>query len=97
MCSNALDCDSSLLLETLAVALLLLLLACLESTACVALEHTVLATKVPVAEAAVSDNALSRVLAVFELAADLLGCSASQRKCQMQCAFSPDPVVGQCV
>jgi len=63
----------------------------------VALEHTVLATKVSIAEAAVSDNALGRVLAVFELAADLLGCSASQRKCQMQCAFSSDFVVGQCV
>lgn len=97
MCSNALDGNSSLLLETLAVALLLLLLACLESTACVALEHAVLATKVPVAEAAVSNNALGRVLTVFELAADLLGRSASQRKCQMQCAFSSNLVVGQCV
>jgi hypothetical protein len=95
MCLDALDGNSSLLLEALAVPLLLLLLACLESGARMALEHAVLATKVPVTEAAVSNDALRCVLAVFELTANLLGCSASQRECQVQCAFPSNLVIRQ--
>jgi hypothetical protein len=94
-CLDALDGNSSLTLEALAVPLLLFLLACLESSARMALKHAVLATKVSVTEPAVSNDTLSCVLAVFELTANLLGCSASQRKCQVQCAFPSDLVIRQ--
>lgn len=97
MSLDALNSNGSLLLKALAVALLLLLLACLKSTACMTLEHTVLATEVAVAETAVSDDTLGRILAILELTADLLGCSASQWKCQVQCAFPANVVVRQCV
>jgi len=97
VCLDALDSNGSLLLEALAVALLLFLLACLESTAGMTFEHAVLATEVTVAETAVSDDTLGCILAILELTADLLGCSASQRKCQVQCAFSANVVVRQCV
>lgn len=41
------------------------------------LKHAVLAAEVALAEAAVPDDALRRVLAVFGVAADLLGCAAA--------------------
>lgn len=50
-----------------------LLLAVLEALALMVLEHAVLAAVVPAAEAAVADDALRRVLALLERAADLLG------------------------
>ena len=61
------------------------------------LEETVLATEVAIAETAVSDDALGRILAILELTADLFGCSTSQWKCQVQCAFPANVVVRQCV
>lgn len=56
-----------------------------------------LAAEVAIAETAVSDDTLGCVLAILELTADLLGCSTSQWECQVQCAFSANVVVRQCV
>lgn len=92
---NALDSDGPLALQPSLVALLLLLLAVLETGACVRLEHAVLATEVTAAESAVSDDALSGVLAVFELAAHLLWRAAADWQGEVQHRLAGDVVVGE--
>lgn len=79
-CLNALDGHGALAFELLAIAILLLLLAVFQTRAVVALQHTVLATKVSLAEAAVAHDALGGVLAVLCVAADLLWCATADGK-----------------
>jgi hypothetical protein len=74
---NSSDGNRPLALKLLLVALLVLLLAVLEPRTAVRLQHAVLAAEVAGAEAAVADNALRRVAAVLEAAADLLGPAAA--------------------
>jgi len=58
-----------------------LLLAILQTAALMVLQHPVLAAEMSGAEAAISDDALGGVLAVFEGAADLLGGHAASYRC----------------
>lgn len=78
MASNALDGNGPLALQLLLVSLLVLCLAVFETGAAMRLQHAMLATEMTSAESTVSDNPLSRVLAVLECAANLLGRSTSQ-------------------
>lgn len=93
---NALDGNSPLPLQSLAVPLLLLHLAVFQLTASVALQHTVLATIVTAAETAVTNDSLGRFLAFLELTSDLLWCSALERQSEMQSALTSDAVIRQC-
>ena len=75
--SDSLDGHCPLALQLLLVALLVLLLAVLQSWAAMRLQHAVLAAEVAGAEAAIADDALRCVAAVLEAAADLLGTAAA--------------------
>lgn len=89
----ALDRHSSLAVQLVRVSLVALLLAVLQAGALVVLQHSVLAAVVAIAEAAVTDNSLSRILAVLERASDLLGRhSTSKRQCYVQCGVGLDVV-----
>lgn len=92
---DSLDGDCALGLELLAVALFLFLLAVLEAGAIVRLEHAVLAAEVAAAEAAVTNDALCGVLAIFEVAADLLGCAAAEGQSDVEGALPADGVGGE--
>ena len=62
-----------------------LLLAVLQATALMVLQHAMLGTEMTRAESAVPDNALGGVFAVFEGAADFLGGHAAadgERECE---------------
>lgn len=61
-----------------------------------ALQHAMLAAEVAGAEAAVADDALCCVLAVFEVAADLLGRPAPDRQRHVQRAVAGDVVAAEC-
>lgn len=89
---NALDGNGPLTLQLLAVAILLFLLAVLEAGTIVRLQHTVLPTKVTLAEAAVADDALCLVFALLEVAADALGTAAADRECHVDGALPGDVV-----
>lgn len=54
-----------------------------------------LAAEMAAAETAVSDNALCRVLAVLEVASNLLRCSSSDGQRHMDSAFAGDIVSGE--
>ena len=70
-----------------------LLLTVLQALALMVLQHTVLTAVVAAAEAAVADDALRRILAVLERAADLLrGHAAAQRERHVQCGVGRDVV-----
>ena len=69
--SHALDGHGPLAVQPLGVALMALLLAVLEALALVVFQQAVLAAEMAVAEAAVADDALGRVFALLEGAADL--------------------------
>lgn len=56
------------------------------------LEHAVLAAEVALAEAAVADDALRRVAAVLEVAADLFGRAAADGQRQVDCRLARDGV-----
>jgi len=86
--SNSLNRYSPLLLQALPVSLLLLLLAVLQTRACMTLQHPVLATEMTLAEPAVTYDALCGFLAVLALALDLLGCTAAEGQSQVDCALS---------
>ena len=82
---DAADGKGALAIQLVGVALMALLLAVLEPLALVVLEQAVLAAVVARAEAAVADDALRRVFAQFETAADLLGGhAAAQRERHVQ-------------
>jgi len=67
-----------------------------QAIALVILKQSVFATVVPVAEAAVADDALGALLTVFVVAADLLGRHPAQDGVgQMQRRLPLDMVVGQ--
>lgn len=57
------------------------------------LQHAVLAAEVALAEPTVADDALGRVSAVLEVAADLFGCAPADGQGHVQRAF-PRHVVG---
>ena len=90
--SYAFDGHGALALQLLLVPVLLLLLAILQPRAVVRLQHAVLAAEVSLTEAAVSDNPLGCVLAVFEPAADLLGRAAADGQRHVYCALARDVV-----
>ena len=69
--SYALDNHSPLRLQLHGIPLMTLLLAVFQSAALMVLQHSVFSAEMPRAEAAIADNALRRVLAVFECTADL--------------------------
>lgn len=83
-----LDSHGALALQLLLVPVLLLLLAVLQPRAVVRLQHAMLAAVVPFAEAAIPDDALGCVLAVLEVASDLLGCAAADGQGHVQRAFA---------
>ena len=61
------------------------LLAILQPATLMVLQHSVLAAEVSGAEAAITDNALGSILAVFKCAAHLLGGHAtSDRRCEFE-------------
>lgn len=90
--SDALDSDRPLALELLLVALLILLLAILETRAVMRFQHAVLAAEVARAEAAVADDALRGIAAVLEAAANLFGCAAADWKGEVDCGLAGDGV-----
>lgn len=92
---DTLDGHGSLRLELLLVPVLLLLLAVLKAGAVVRLEHAVLPAEMALAETAVADNALGGVLALLEIAADLLGCTATEGQGKVQGALAGDVTVEQ--
>lgn len=73
MPSNPLDGHRPLRVQRVRVPVMALLLAVLQPAALVVLEHAVLAAKVALAEGAVPHDPLRPVLAVLEVALDLLG------------------------
>ena len=89
---DALDSDRPLALELLLVALLILLLAILETRAVMRFQHAVLAAEVARAEAAVADDALRGIAAVLEAAANLFGCAAADWKGEVDCGLAGDGV-----
>ena len=91
--SNALDGHGALLLQSLPIPPLLLLLACLQPAAGMALQHTVLAAVVAGAEPAVTHNRLSPVLAIFELALDLLRSATAEGYREVNCGLACNVVV----
>lgn len=95
VCLDALDSHGAFAVELVGVPLVALLLAVLKALALVVLQEAVLATEMPVAEAAVADNALCGVLALLVAAADLLGRHATaqrqrhvQRCVRRDCVFA---------
>lgn len=73
-----------------------LLLAVFEAVALVVLQEAVLAAEMPVAEAAITDDALRRVLALLVAAADLLGWhAAAQRQCHVQRSVRRDCILAE--
>lgn len=93
--SNALDSNRPLTLQLLLIPLLILLLAVLQARTAVRLQHPVLAAEMAIAEAAVADDPLRRVAAVFETAADFLGASAADWQREVDCRLACDGVGGQ--
>lgn len=93
--SNPLNSHCPLALQLLPIPILLLLLAVLETRAIVALQHAVFAAKVSRTKPAVTHNPLSGVLAVLEVAADLLGGAAAQGQGHVQGAFAEDAEIGE--
>ena len=57
------------------------------------LKHTVLATEMTLAETAVSYDALCLILAVLEVAANLLRCATSDGQGHVKCAFAGDIII----
>ena len=79
-CLYALDSHSPLAVELVRIPLVALLLAVLETLALVVLQQAMLAAEMPIAEPAIADDALRRVLAIFVAAADRLGRHAAARR-----------------
>ena len=79
-CLYALDSHSPLAVELVRIPLVALLLAVLETLALVVLQQAMLAAEMPIAEPAIADDALRRVLAIFVAAADLLGRHAAAQR-----------------
>lgn len=77
---DTLDGHGSLAVELAGVALVALLLTVLKTLALVVFQQAMLAAKVAIAEAAVADDALRRILALFEIAADLLGWHSTAKR-----------------
>jgi len=92
--SDTLDRHSALTLKLLLVPVLVLLFAVLQSRASVRLKHAVLAAEMTLAEAAVADNPLRGILALLEVAADLLWRATADGKSKMYHALTGD-VVGR--
>lgn len=93
--SNALNSHRPLTLQLLLIPLLVLLLAVLQARAAVRLQHPVLAAEMAIAEAAVADDPLRRVAAVFETTADLFGTSAADWQREVDRRLACDGVGGQ--
>lgn len=93
---DTLDSHGALAVELNRIPLVGLFLAVLEALALVVLEQTVLAAEMAVAEAAVTDDALRRVLALLVAAADLLrGHAAAHRQRHVQRGVGGDGIVGE--